>query len=809
MQNIKNPVGQDLKKLYGVIFMKKSKRSFAAKFAFVLIFAALVGILCVGGAFLYVRSNIDYSADEVLFSSNKGSGATTFYYNASCDDDVYVARELCIYKGANVKKQWTAYDDIGENLKMAFMAAEDRKFFKHNGVDFKRTALAFLNSFLRFKPKFGASTITQQVIKNISGDNEQTFSRKLSEIFRATHLDNTHSKEEIFEVYMNIVPMGNGILGVGVASEYYFGKEPGELDYSEAALLVGITNAPSRYNPRLNPDKALKKRNNVLYAMLDFGVITEEEYNEAVSRDIVLVDYQPEKSTVDSWFVETVCNDLTADLAREKGISENAARVLIMNGGLSVYTTVNPEIQEILEEYFENEKNFSEDVKRGLNYSMVVTDSKNGNLLGIVGGVGEKKGNRLLNQATVPHTPGSALKPIALYAPLINDKRVNWATVFDDTPVYFNEGMNGSCTPYPKNYPAVYDGLTTIDNALRLSKNTVAVRLYELLGKNRIFHSLKEDFGFSSLVDGERNKNGGMLTDKATAPLALGQLTRGVTLRELTQAYTVFPSDGLLSASRSYIKVLDSDGKLLLDKEPRSKRIYTKECARIMNRLLMRVTDSGTAKLISLGNTVDTAGKTGTSGNDVDRLFVGYTPYFTAGIWCGYNKNSQSIGHQSISHLEIWDKVMTRIHDARLENSDYVEGFSVGGLEYLPYCKDSGELFSEKCLLDPRTSRLEYGYFTSDNKPDKICDCHVICYYNEGTGEITIEGNSEESFIKIALLDIPERSFPIEVKITDAEYVLRRDSQEDISGDLLNTPHFIDTFEKGECMGRRKRKKAV
>jgi len=724
------------------------------------------------------------------------------------DDDAYVARELCIYKGASLKKQWTAYDDIGDNLKAAFMAAEDRKFFKHNGVDFRRTALALMNSFLRFKPKFGASTITQQVIKNISGDNEQTFSRKLNEIFRAIHLDNTHSKEEIFEVYMNIVPMGNGILGVGMASDYYFGKEPSELNHSEAALLVGITNAPSRYNPRLNPDKALKKRNNVLYAMLDFGVISEAEYNEAISLDIVLADYQPENSSVDSWFIETVCNDLTVDLAREKGISENAARVLIMNGGLSVYTTVNPEIQGILEEYFENELNFPEDVKRGLNYSMVVTDSKNGNLLGIVGGVGRKSGNRLLNRATVTHTPGSALKPIALYAPLINDKRINWATVFDDFPVYFNEDKEGRYTPYPKNYPNLYDGLTTVDNALRLSKNTVAVRLYELLGKNRIFDSLKNDFGFSSLVDNEKNKSGGRLTDKAVAPLALGQLTRGVTLRELTQAYTVFPSDGQLSESRSYIKVFDSRGKLLIDNEPNTKRIYTKECARIMNRLLMRVTDSGTAKIITLGNTVDTAGKTGTSGNDVDRLFVGYTPYYTAGIWCGYDKNSQSIGRQSISHLEIWDKVMTKIHDERLKTCDYVEGFSVGGLEYLPYCKDSGELYSEKCLLDPRASRLEYGYFTYDNKPDKICGRHTICYYDEITGEIYFENFGDDNFIKIALIDIPERSFKCEVEIGDSNYALPKPLTSDISEERLYIPHIIYTPEKGEYVGHGKKKKA-
>ena len=221
----------------------------------------------------------------------------------------------------------------------------------------------------------------------------------------------------------------------------------------------------------------------------------------------------------------------------------------------------------------------------------------------------------------------------------------------------------------------------------------------------------------------------------------------------------------------------------------------------------MRVTDSGTAKTIKLGNTVDTAGKTGTSGNDVDRLFIGYTPYFTAGIWCGYDKNSKPIGHQSISHLEIWDAVMIKIHDSHLKSSDYVEGFSVGGLEYLPYCKDSGKLYCDKCLLDPRASRLEYGYFTNDNKPDKICDRHVICYYNDITGEIAAEALEEENVIKIALLDIPERSFPTEVKITDAEYVLQGVLKFDTSEDSIDIPSFVYTPEKGEFVIREKRKK--
>jgi penicillin-binding protein 1A len=660
---------------------------------------------------------------------------------------------------------------------------------------------------MHIKPKFGGSTITQQVIKNISGDDQQTIKRKLSEIVRATRMEYSHTKEEIFEVYLNIVPMSEGISGVGYASEYYFGKKPDELTADEAATLVGITNAPSRYNPYINPKACIEKRNKVLYSMLECGIITEEEYRASIESELSVIKTYRDNNSINSWFVETVCDDISRDLADTKGISQNVARLLIMNGGLSVYTTVNPKIQAILEEYFENKDNFPKDVDAGLNYSMVITDSKNGNLLGIVGGVGKKAGNRLLNYALVPHAPGSSLKPLALYAPLINKGRINWATVFDDVPVAFNKNSSGEYTEYPKNYPQIYDGLTTVSDALRLSKNTVAVRLYNILGKENIFSSLYDDFGFDTLVSNKRLENGKTVTDKDVSPLALGQLTYGVSLRKLTEAYTVFPNEGMLSKGRSYVAVYDEDGELILENTADEKRVYTQECSRIMNRLLMRVTDSGTAKMITLGNTVDTAGKTGTSGNDKDRLFIGYTPYYTAGIWCGYVGKEKSIGRQSISHLEIWDEVMKKIHEERLGNEENTEGFSVSGLEYLPYCKDSGGLYTDRCMYDVRSVRLEYGYFTSDNKPNKICDKHVLCLYDDVTGAVAVKGCPKENLRLIALLDIPERSFPISVNITDAEFVWRSVKDGARLGDSYDIPYFIYTLEEGEYAGISKGKK--
>lgn len=788
------------------VFMKK-RRSFFKTAALAVLVLSLVGILLVLGAVFFVSRNIDYSSDEAMFLSVQGRGATRFFYDEDPYDRVYLPKELCIYRGSGLKQEWVPYEEICDELKSAFIAAEDRRFFEHRGIDLKRTVYAAINHIFGLGPRFGASTITQQVIKNASGDNEQTVTRKISEIFRAIHIENIHTKEEIFEVYMNIVPMGDGILGVGMASEYYFGKEPSELTYAEAATLVGITNAPSRNNPRKDPERCKNKRNNVLYAVLESGFISKEKYEKEIASELSITE-KPDDASLDSWFVETVCDELALDLSRELHITENAARILIKNGALSVYTTVDPNIQSLLEEYFYERANFSEKINDGLDFSMVILDSKSGRLIATVGGVGKKQGNKLLNNATVPHVPGSAMKPIALYAPLLDEKRINWATVFDDVPYSFTKNPLGEYIAYPKNYPSVYDGLTTVADALRVSKNTVAVRLCDMYGIENTFNKLRDNFSFSTLIEKQKTSGGGTLTDKALAPLALGQLTKGISLRSLTEAYTVFPSEGVLHSPKSYVKVFDKDGNLLIDKTEGEKRVFSKESSRIMNMLLSGVVESGTAKAVTLTDTVDTAGKTGTSGNDADRVFVGYTPYYTAGIWCGYNTTAKSIGRLEKSHIEIWDEIMRLVHSERLKSLDYVEGFSTAGLEYLPYCKDSGELFSENCLYDAREgTRLGYGYFTSDNKPKEICRRHVACYYDSVTGAVASEACPTENLTVVSLLDIPERSFPTEVTVKDAEYVWRKMYEGDKYGDSFEIPFYYYTTDEGEFVGRSKGKR--
>ena len=752
----------------------KNKRRGVVVFASIVILTAVLFSAIFGIGYSIIKRRIDFSVDEALFEGKRGSNVTTFYYDASGGEGEYLPSELFVLSPAESKRVWYPYESIGDNVKLAVLAAEDRDFYKHRGINLKRTLYAAFNYIFRTKGQFGASTITQQVIKNISGDSERTVFRKISEIARALHVEKHYSKEEILELYLNIVPMGEGIAGVGLASEYYFGKSSTELTVAEAATLVGILNAPTRYNPHTHPQKCTGKRNNVLYAMFDAGVIGEEEYQSAISEPLSVISVGDKGREIRSWFIETVYDEVEEDLASKLGISRAAAGLMISSGGLKIYTTENPIIQERLEAFFQNESLLPREIGNGLQYAMTVVDSRNGNLLGVIGAAGEKQANRVFNYATAPVPPASALKPLALYAPLINSGKINWSTVFDDVPVTVSENSDGGYTVYPQNYPSVYDGLITVSDAVRVSKNTVAVRLYNLLDKEKIFKSLKEDFGFSTLIRELKLENGRTVTDLAPSPLALGQLTRGISLRKLTEAYTVFPSQGIYSGGRSYIKVIDSRGNVLLEKAADGKRVFRKECANIMNQLLSLVTDSGTAKSVTLDEILDTAGKTGTSARDMDRLFVGYTPYYTAGIWCGYADGKTSLNVERSTHLKIWDEIMKQIHELTLGAREEYDGFSTEGLVYLPYCKDSGELLGEACELDLRGERLEYGYFETTNRPSHKCQCHVICYLDELTGNLATRVTEYENARKIALIDVADRNFPAEVNISDSDYVIER-----------------------------------
>ena len=754
-------------------------------------------ILALGIVGIFIYKNVNFEADERLFDSSRSFNSTSFYANEAVGNDY---KPILIETSGNIRKSHYSLDEISGYVKAGFVAVEDKIFYEHDGVDFRRTLLAAVNYLLKRDKVFGASTITQQVVKNISGDNQQKLSRKISEIVRAFHIEQKYTKDEILEVYLNIIPMSENIYGIGSASKAYFGKEPNELTPAEAATLIGITNAPSAYNPYNNPNACKSKRDVVLGVMRTDGIITEAEYNEAINEPLEVIPRDEAEDRFDSWFVEVAIDEVVSDLALKYNITPSAARIMLLGGGYKVYTTMDIEAQKILEEYFENEKNFPAEISKGLNYAMTVIDSKTGDLSAVVGRVGKKRGNRLLNHATTPHIPASTLKPIALYAPLIDNGSINWATVFDDVPVEFHES-DGEYREYPLNSPNVYDGLVTVKDALKNSKNTVAVRLCKMLGVNNVFQNLKNNFGIDSLIDSE---NG--VTDKAIAPMALGQLGRGISLLKLTECYSSFVGDGVHRNARSYIALSDYNDNVVMTSKREENRVFKQSTARIMNQMLMTVTESGTASSIKLKSIVDTAGKTGTSSGNRDKMFVGYTPYYVSGIWCGYDRANGDVASLSKSHLAIWDDVMLKIHDKRLKEG-VIESFSTDGLMYLPYCMDSGGIYSEVCVYDPRGTRRDFGYFTPDNQPNGPCGRHVLCLYDAQSKAVACEKCPKENLVGVSLISVSDRAFPKQIYVTDAEYVYR-DIDAYVERPIDYTvPYFEYALDDGVFVGISKRKK--
>lgn len=776
--------------------MKKSR--FLIIFSAVLIVLSISAIVFLALLAAYFKKNVNVEYDESLFTSEVGKSSTVFYANSSLESDEYIPVKIDVY-GAS-KKIYYKLDEISEYLIDGFVAVEDRGFYSHSGVDIKRTILAAIKYISGDKDTFGASTITQQLIKNISGDNEISLRRKISEILRAYSIEKNHTKSEIIEVYLNIIPMGNGLYGVGAASEFYFGKSPLELTPEEAATLIGITNAPSAYDPYVNSEKCIQKRNRILSVMCSQGIISYDEMIKCSETPLNLISKK--RGEVDSWFIETVLSDVVNDYARKNKISESMARILLLSGGYSVYTTMDLKVQNIMEKVLSNTDYLSEEVESGLNYSMIVIDSRNGNIMGIVGGAGKKDGNRLLNRATIPITPASTVKPIALYAPLIDSGEISWATVFDDVPQEFTS-VGDSYSEYPRNSPNRYDGLTTIKDAVRYSKNTIAVKLCRLRGVEAVYRTLTEDYEFETLVERDVDDSGGVVTDKAISPLALGQLTNGISLRSITEAYTVFPRYGNKIKSRSYLYVTDKEGKVVLEKAEYVKSIFSSNTGKVMNQLLSEVVKSGTAKSISLGKVVAVAGKTGTSGNNKDKIFIGYTPTLVAGIWCGYN-DGRSIQGVNPSHLDIWDKIMSEI-----ENEcafDVGKEFDTSGLIYAPYCMDSGKGYSQNCLYDPRGCRMEYGYFLpEDSSFEETCDTHVVVNYDTKNKGVSIIRDDNEEYAKVSLIKNENRSFPKEVYITDAEYVYRDVNPGNLVSDDL--PYFYGELKNGEYVGISNKKR--
>ena len=611
---------------------------------------------------------------------------------------------------------WVDIGDVPVYVQKAVVASEDKRFYEHHGIDWVRTFGATANLVFHFwggKP--GGSTITQQLIKNVTGEDEVTIERKVQEIMRALNLEKTVSKDIILEAYMNTMFLGYSCNGIQSAAKFYFGKDVSQLTVAEAASIVVITRYPTANNPILHPEKNKQAYMYVLKVMYQQGWLTKAEYQEAINQQLVFVGEAGTISTTDvySWYEDQVYEDVLKDLQTELGYTATTAKYLLQNGGLRIYMAVDLNVQKAMEDQYYNEANFIKENRDTQPQSAMVVMDYNGRVLGIVGGKGEKTANLLWSRATdSTRSPGSAIKPLAVYGPAIELNMIYWSEKLLDEPIEMHDAY-GEPYKWPVNYYSGFKGLVTLDYAIQRSTNTVAARVLQMVTPEYSFNFLYNKLHMTSLVKSQRI-NGQTFSDVGLAPMSVGSLTNGVTVLEMAAAYQIYGGEGgLFTDPYTYTKVEDANGNVILSNHVTTTRVMTEESAFIMNRLMQRVVEgeNGTGRKASqLGYPV--AAKTGTTTDYNDRWFVGLTPYYVGVVWTGYDTKTQMDESLANPSLDAWLKVMKKIH----EGKDEIEFFDSDLVERRLYCTVTGLMASPDC------KNTAYGWY---KKSQYIETCDV------------------------------------------------------------------------------------
>lgn len=603
------------------------------------------------------------------------------------------------------------YKGIPQNLANAFMAIEDKRFLDHDGVDWKRTIAAMVNMVLPIKGKFGGSTITQQLVKNITKDDDQKASRKIREIMRARYLEGEYTKEVILECYMNTIAMARGMYGVAVPANYYFGKTVSELTLAECASLACITKSPEYYRPDKNPENNLKRRNDVLYEMLDQQLITQEEYDAAVAEELnVVANEEAVKNSevINSYFVDTLIEEVVTILMDVNGYKREAAIEDFYNGGYKIYSTMDTSIQKHLETVFTDPK-YDISGKDGtkLQGAMTILDY-NGNVKGIIGGIGEKTENRALNRATMSkRQPGSTIKPLAAYAPAIENDLITYSTMVDDKKTVYHEGK--SYEWFPENWYDHYKGMMTVEYALRRSVNTIPVALVDLLTPQKSYDFVKGNL----MLDGLNPT-----ADVNYSPLGMGGTNGGITTYQSAAAFAVFGNGGIYNTPTTVVSIYDRFDEMIYENRPKSHVAVSEDTATIMNHLLQQVVrgkDGTGDDLLAIFDDMPVYAKTGTSNsgeyaNDV--WFSGGTPYYAASCWCGYDSNLAITKTHEKTALKMWGNVMKLVHEG-LAEKDFEDSKYT---QIRMYCAETGELATTACDIGG------YGWYKTSGQ--KTCSKH-------------------------------------------------------------------------------------
>ena len=607
--------------------------------------------------------------------------------------------------GGESNRIWVDYQDIPQYMKDAMVAIEDKRFWEHNGVDWWRT-LGAASNLLSSGGSFGGSTITQQLIKNLTGESDVSISRKLKEIFRAENLEKKYTKEEILECYLIVVNFGSGCKGVQAAANLYFGKDIKDCSLAECAAIAGITQNPYAYSPMNFPDQNKERQQIVLSEMYNQETITKEEYDQAMSEseNMNFVFQEATETgaddTINNWYIDTMIQDVVSDLQSELGYTKEDAQNMIYYGGLKIYSAMDSSAQEMAENAVANDRNLNSDPDMQCGVYMM---DYSGRVLAIVGSSDEKEGNMWFNYATdAKRQPGSSFKPIAAYAPAIDKGIINYSSIVQDEPIpnYFDDGTAG-----PNNYDHQFRGPVTVQYALQQSYNPPAVRVYQQLGPQNAYNFLTQKLGFTSLVGGG--------VDDSNLGVAIGGVHEGVTVKEMTAAFQIFGNGGQYNEPYTYYYVEDHDGNVILDNRDNiSTQAIKSSTATIMQKLLTTVVTQGTGTGAGVTGW-QIYGKTGTTDIDDNSYFVGGSPYAVIGVWTGYQNPSR------LRNTNASKSVFQSLMGAYLNTKQLKQFTTDSSVTSAVYCTQSGNLAGPGCPT--ATGWYERSNMPSIHKPCKCC----------------------------------------------------------------------------------------
>ena len=750
----------------------------------------LIALVCM---FVFIGILGNYLQDDILPEANYNLenatlDQTSFVYYVDGGGNIQQLQQ--IYTTAD--RQWASLDQIPEDLVNAAIAIEDKRFYEHQGVDWITTVKACANMFFGGGDTFGGSTITQQLIKNLTGEDSVTVQRKVMEIFRAQQFERSYDKDTIMEWYLNTIYLGRGCYGVRSAAAEYFGKEIQMLTTAECASLISITNNPSIFNPfsstfEWDPgdeegrrDMTGVERNrvrqvNTLWVMKEEGLIGPDVYKQALEQELVFksgIDdadkwtvcersscaYEGIASSfvqqgssyvcpvcggsttlaedasqeVYSYFVDTVLEDVARDLAATNGVNYDILdkegkkywNNIIQRGGFHIYSTLDMKVQNAIDAVYTDLSQIpTTRSKQQLQSGIVIIDNRTGDIVGMAGGVGPKTEHDGWNIATDSKLQtGSSQKPISVYAPAFEAGVISPATVIPDLPVSYSGGA------YPKNDSRTYSYSRTIFSGITSSINTISVRTLRMIGYDYSYRFAKDKLGLSTLTDHYETSSGKIKNDLGDSPLGMGALTVGATIRDVTAAYATFANNGVHREARTYTKVYDSLGNLILDNVQDSEQVLSEKTVNYMNYCLQNAVTNGTGGAADFsGHNV--AGKTGTTSSNRDRWFCGYTGYYTAAVWCGYKQPEEIrlTGSSQNPAARLFKKVMQPIHSGLARKSLY----STSGMRGYSVCLDSGDLATEACEKDIRAyllgrNRVTSAYAYSGDGPGSSCDQHIL-----------------------------------------------------------------------------------